>query len=625
MYRELDVKLILQGASIPREGLKKSFDSLRARPVRTRPINDRPSNARRIIGILALAVSMAAALPIAQHRAFAQTGGVVASRSGIAVTFTDITKSAGLKFQQDSTASDQKYYLETMGTGVAWLDYDQDGLMDLFFVQSAATDIYKPPHPLRCALYHNNGDGTFTDVTEKAGVGGEGHYGQGVAVGDFDNDGYPDLYVTGSGSAILYHNNGNGTFTDVTAKAGVADQGGWSTSAGWFDYDKDGWLDLVVTNYIEWTPKTNIWCGEHRPGYRSYCHPGNYRGQKTKLYHNNHDGTFTDVSDASGVGKPESKGMGVVLADFNNDGWPDIAIANDSWPNFLFINKHDGTFDDVSLYSGVAASEDGSYEAGMGIDAADVYGDGWQDIYITHLDFELNRLYHNNGDGTFTDDTYRSGIGNKAVHLSGVSMKFLDYDNDGWPDILQLNGAMLDNIQLYHSEVSYKEPLLMFRNLGKGQFEKVSDSLGPDFVRPIVGRGLATADFDNDGDIDIVTNNRGDYPSLLRNDGGNRNHWLTILLIGTKSNRDGIGASLKLTSGGVAHVEQAKGGMGYMSASDPRIHFGVGKNTKIESLEITWPSGQIDRLSNVPIDQIIAVQEGKGMVPRRFPKITSAK
>jgi hypothetical protein len=541
----------------------------------------------------------------------------------IPVRFTDIREKAGITFQQDATATDEKYYLETMGTGVGWIDYDQDGLMDLFFVQSAATDLYKPSHPLRSALYHNNGDGTFTDVTEKAGVGGSGHYGQGVAVGDYDNDGYPDLYVTGYGSAILYHNNGNGTFTDVTAKAGVADEGGWSTSAGWFDYDKDGWLDLVVTNYIEWSPKNNLWCGEKRPGYRSYCHPGNYKGQRIKLYHNNHDGTFTDVSDASGVGKPEAKGMGVVLADFNNDGWTDIAIANDSWPNFLFINNHDGTFEDVSFTSGVAAGEDGRYEAGMGIDAADVDGDGWQDIYITHLDFELNRLYLNHKDGTFDDDTFRSGIGNKAILLSGVSMKFLDYDNDGWDDILQLNGAMLDNVNLYHSEVTYKEPLLMYRNLGKGQFAKVSESLGPDFMRPIVGRGLATADFDNDGDIDIAINIRGDYPELLRNDGGSANHFLEVLLIGTKSNRDAIGASLKLTSEGFVHVEQSKGGMSYMSASDPRVFFGLGKRTKIESLEITWPSGRIEKLTNLPVDQIIAVKEGSGIVPHPFPKVPS--
>ena len=543
--------------------------------------------------------------------------------SRASVRYTDVRESTGITFLQDSTQTDEKYYLETMGTGVAWIDYDQDGLMDLYFVQSAATDIYKPAHPLRCALYRNNGDGTFTDVTEKAGVGGEGHYGQGVAVGDFDNDGYPDLYVTGYRSAILYHNNGNGTFTDVTAKARVADEGGWSTSAGWFDYDKDGWLDLLVTNYIEWASKNNLWCGERKPGYRSYCHPGNYKGQKTKLYHNNHDGTFTDVSDASGVGKPESKGMGAVLADFNNDGWPDIAIANDSWPNFLFLNKHNGTFEDVSLVSGLAASEDGRYEAGMGIDAADVDGDGWLDIYITHLDFELNRLYHNNQDGTFTDDTFNSGIGNKAILLSGVAMMFLDYDNDGWSDILQLNGAMLDNIHLYHGEVTYKEPLLMYRNLGAGKFDKVSDSLGQDFIRPIAGRGLATGDYDNDGDVDIVTNNRGDHPSLLRNDGGNANHWLTVQLIGTRSNRDGIGSSLKLTSGKFVHVEQAKGGMSYMSASDPRIHFGLGKSAKIDFLEITWPSGQVDRLSNVLIDQIIAVKEGTGIVPRKFPKIAS--
>jgi hypothetical protein len=545
--------------------------------------------------------------------------------AAIPVRYTDVRGSARITFQQDSTQTEEKYYLETMGTGVAWIDYDQDGLMDLYFVQSAATDLYTPPHPLRSALYHNNGDGTFTDVTEKAGVGGEGHYGQGVAVGDFDNDGYPDLYVTGYGRAILYHNNGNGTFADITAKAGVADEGGWSTSAGWFDYDKDGWLDLVVTNYIEWSPKNNFWCGERRPGYRSYCHPGNYKGQHIKLYHNNHDGTFTDVSEVSGVGKPEAKGMGVVLADFDNDGWPDIAVANDSWPNFLFINKHNGTFEDVSLVSGLAASEDGRYEAGMGIDAADVDGDGWMDVYITHLDFELNRLYRNGQDGTFTDETYRSRIGNKAVLLSGVAAKFLDYDNDGWNDILQLNGAMLDNVSLYHGEVSYREPMLMYRNRGKAEFEKVSDMLGPDFVRPIVGRGLATADYDNDGDIDIVTNNRGDFPSLLRNDGGNANNWLTVQLVGTKSNRDGIGASLKLTSEGFVHVEQAKGGMSYMSASDPRIHFGLGKRTKIDSLEITWPSGQVDRLTNVPTNQIITLREGAGVIPRQFPKIPSSK
>ncbi len=507
----------------------------------------------------------------------AQSKSSASSAAGIQVTYKDVTKSSGITFKQDSTQTEEKYYLETVGTGVAWLDYDQDGLMDIFFVQSAATDIYKPPHPLRCALYHNNGDGTFTDVTEKARVGSEGLYGQGVAVGDSDNDGYPDLYVTGYGRAIFYHNNGNGTFTDETAKAGVADAGGWSTSAGWFDYDRDGWLDLVVANYIEWSPTNNIWCGQHRPGYRSYCHPGNYKGQKTKLYHNNRDGTFSDVSDSSGVSKPEAKGMGVVLADFNNDGWPDIAIANDSWPNFLFLNKHDGKFEDVSLMSGMAASEDGRYEAGMGIDAADVDGDGWQDVYITHLDYELNRLYHNNHDGTFTDNTFGSGIGDKAKLLSGVSMKFVDYDNDGWDDILQLNGAMLDNIELYHSGVSYAEPLLMFRNVGRGHFEKVSESLGSDFVHPIIGRGMAAADYDNDGDWDIVTNNRGSYPSLLRNDGGNSNHWLTVLLIGTKSNRDGIGASLKLTSEGISQVEQAKGGMGYLSASDPENSLRVGQ------------------------------------------------
>ena len=571
-----------------------------------------------------LALTLTTILPNAGQIVLGQRVGK-SSSSGIAhsspaVRFTDIREAAGIDFVQDSTQTEEKYYLETMGTGVAWIDYDQDGLLDLYFVQSAATEAYKPTHPLRSALYHNNGDGTFTDVTEKAHLGGEGHYGQGVAVGDFDNNGYPDLYVTGYGSAILYRNNGDGTFIDVTAHAGVEDTRNWSSSAGWFDFDKDGWLDLVVTNYIEWSPKNNLWCGEHKPGYRSYCNPNNYRGQKTTLYRNNHDGTFTDVSEKSGVADPESKGMSMVLADVNNDGWPDIAVANDTWPNFLFENNGDGTFTDVSLISGLAASEDGRYEAGMGIDAADVDGDGNLDIYITHLDFELNRLYHNNGDGTFSDATYSSGIGNKAILLSGVAAKFMDYDNDGWPDILQANGAMLDNVQLYHSLVSYKEPLLMFRNLGHGKFEKTSDSLGPDFNRPMAGRGLATADFFNDGQVGIAVNCRGEAPLILRN-AGTPNHWIEVLLIGTKSNRDGIGSLLKLSSGGVVQVDQSKGGTSYMSASDPRIHFGLGKRNKVDSLQITWPSGQVDKLSSVPVDTIIAVKEGVGIVPRRFPKV----
>jgi len=571
-----------------------------------------------------LALTLTTILPNAGQIVLGQRVGK-SSSSGIAhsspaVRFTDIREAAGIDFVQDSTQTEEKYYLETMGTGVAWIDYDQDGLLDLYFVQSAATEAYKPTHPLHSALYHNNGDGTFTDVTEKAHLAGEGHYGQGVAVGDFDNNGYPDLYVTGYGSAILYRNNGDGTFTDVTAHAGVEDTRNWSSSAGWFDFDKDGWLDLVVTNYIEWSPKNNLWCGEHKPGYRSYCNPNNYRGQKTTLYRNNHDGTFTDVSEKSGVADPESKGMSMVLADVNNDGWPDIAVANDTWPNFLFENNGDGTFTDVSLISGLAASEDGRYEAGMGIDAADVDGDGNLDIYITHLDFELNRLYHNNGDGTFSDATYSSGIGNKAILLSGVAAKFMDYDNDGWPDILQANGAMLDNVQLYHSLVSYKEPLLMFRNLGHGKFEKTSDSLGPDFNRPMAGRGLATADFFNDGQVGIAVNCRGEAPLILRN-AGTPNHWIEVLLIGTKSNRDGIGSLLKLSSGGVVQVDQSKGGTSYMSASDPRIHFGLGKRNKVDSLQITWPSGQVDKLSSVPVDTIIAVKEGVGIVPRRFPKV----
>lgn len=570
--------------------------------------------------VLMLVASVVAATWVAVLRLSAEQGSANPAIS-ISVQFKDIREAAGITFQHDSTATEEKEYIETMGNGLGWIDYDQDGLMDLYLVQTTETEWYKPPRPLSCALYHHNGNGTFTDVTEKAGVGAEGLYGQGVAVGDYDNDGFPDLYVTGYRRCILYHNNGNGTFTDVTAKAGVGDEGEWGSSAGWFDYDKDGYLDLLVCNYIQWSPKNNLWCGEKRAGYRAYCHPDNYRGRKLKLYHNNHDGTFTDVSESSGVAASEAKGMGVVLADFNNDGWTDIFIANDTWPNFLFMNNKNGTFRDISFGSGVAASEDGKYEAGMGTDAADVDGDGWLDIYVTHLDFELNRLYRNNHDETFDDITFSSGIGNKASFMSGVSMKFMDYDNDGWVDILQSNGSMLDNIQLYHSEVTYMEPKLMFRNLGHGKFEKVSELLGADFMKPTAGRGCAVADFDNDGDLDVAISNNNTYPELLRNDGGNSNNWLEVMLVGTKSNRDGVGAALKLVTDDLTQYTQKKGGMGYMSAHDPRIHFGLGQRKSIESLEITWPSGIVDKLINPPVNEIITVKEARGMIPGKFPKV----
>ena len=465
------------------------------------------------------------------------------------VTFVDIRQSAGIDFRHDSAASENKYYIETMGSGVGWIDYDQDGLLDVYFVQQGPTTAYKPPHPLRSALYRNNGDGTFTDVTEKTGVGPANFFGMGVAVGDYDNDGFPDLFLYGWGGAFLFHNEGGVRFSDVTEKAGVRDQGHWGGAAGWFDYDRDGKLDLVVGNYLEWTPEKNPWCGDPKPGYRGYCHPNFFKGERVRLFRNLGDGTFDDVSENSGVGKPEAKALGLVLVDLDNDEWPDIFVANDSWPNFLFLNNHDGTFREVSYASGVATSEDGQIEAGMGTDAADVDGDGRLDLYVTHLDMQLHRLYHNNGDGTFDDYTYRSGIGRSAYLMSGVASKIFDFDNDGWNDIFQTNGAMLDNIHLYHVETAYEEPKLMFCNLGGGRFEKCSEKLGPEFVRPMPSRGAAVADFDNDGDLDVAVVNRGGYPQMLRNEGGNENHWLEVLLVGSPSNRDGVGASLRLVAG----------------------------------------------------------------------------
>jgi enediyne biosynthesis protein E4 len=568
-------------------------------------------------------------LNISRRELLKSVGAVLAAPRGVwsgataavPVTYVDVAAAAGITFQHDNTASAEKYLIETMGSGCGWIDYDQNGLMDLYLVNGAATRLYTPTRPLRGALYRNNGDGTFTDVTVRAGVGAEGLFGMGVAVGDYDNDGFPDLFVLGYGRCILYHNNGDGTFTDVTAKAGVANSGRWGSSAAWFDYDNDGRLDLVIANYVDWAPDNNFWCGDHEPGLRSYCHPDNYHGQAPTLYHNNGDGTFTDVSLRSGVGGRPGNGLGVVTFDYDDDGWQDIFIANDSMPNFLFHNNRDGTFREVGYMAGVAVSMDGASEAGMGVDAADASGNGRMDLIVTHLDSQLARFYQNLGGGVFDDATLRSKISYATFHMSGFGTRFMDYDNDGWRDVFMADGHILDNIERYRAEVRYAEPKLMFRNMGRGIFENVSERLGADFQLPRVSRGAAIGDFDNDGDLDILVNNNGEACQLLRNDGGNANHWLEIFLIGTKSNRDGVGARVRLTAGDLTLYEQRKGGMSYQSAQDPRLHFGLGAHGSVDALEIIWPSGVVTKLARLKCDQIISVREGEGIVERAFPRM----
>ncbi len=525
------------------------------------------------------------------------------------VQFRDVRGSAGITFQHDNAGSPEKYLIETMGGGAAWLDYDNDGYVDLYLVNSAATKVYQPARPLSSALYRNNGDGTFADVTAKAAVGAERLFGMGVAGGDYDNDGFTDLYVIGYGRSILYHNNGNGTFTDVTQRAKIANSGKWGSSGAWFDYDRDGRLDLVIANYLDFTPERNLICVDN--GHRSYCHPNKYHGQSPTLYHNNGDGTFTDATRSSGIGAFSGNGLGVVTFDFNDDRWPDIFIANDSMQNFLFTNQRNGKFQEVGVESGVAFSEDGKAEAGMGVDAADYDRDGKLDLFVTHLDLELNRLYRNRGDGSFEDATFGSKIGSRNFRMSGFGTRFIDYDNDGWQDLFIANGHVLDNIELFHKETAYAETKTMYKNV-RGKFDDVTASLGPDFQVPRVSRAAALADYDNDGDIDILVTNNGQAPELLQNDGGNQNHWMEVRLYGTRSNRDGIGARVVVKSGGATLVEEAKGGMSYQSSHDPRLHFGLGAAARVDSIEVRWPSGVVDRLAGLAVDRIVGVKEGAG-------------
>ncbi len=532
------------------------------------------------------------------------------------VPFKDVTQAVGVAFTQANSATSNKYLIETMGGGVALLDYDNDGRLDIFFTNGARLD---DPMPAGASpdksdrkywnrLYHQNADGTFIDVTEKAGLTGmpQNRYGMGVAVGDYDNDGYDDLYVTNYGANTLYHNNGDGTFTDVTARARVA-ASGWSASAGFFDYDNDGRLDLFVTRYVDWRIDNNRYCGEKKPGFRAYCHPDNFEGVTNILFHNNGDGTFTDVSSRAGIANPAGKGLGVAFADYDDDGFVDVYVANDSVPCFLYHNNRDGTFTEVGLLAGVAMNEDGKTFAGMGVDFADYDNDGHPDIIVTNLSNERYRLFRDNGDESFRDATNISGIGAATLAFSGWSTRLIDFDNDGWKDLFVAQGHVMDTIEKTSPNLRYAQPFLLLRNQA-GHFTRVT--AGEAFQTEWAARGAAFGDLDNDGDLDIVVSNVGQRAVVLRNEVGSRRHWIGIRAIGKKSNRDGIGCRVKVVSAsGVRQDFTITTAAGYLSASDKRLIVGLDRDTTAKLIEIRWPSGILQRLENVASDKVIDAVE----------------
>ena len=525
--------------------------------------------------------------------------------------FVDIAAKAGIHFRQEASRTSQKFLIEAMGGGVAMLDYDGDGRLDLYFVNGAALkesmngrqpDKSEPRFWNR--LYRNNGDGTFTDVTEKAGVRGHS-YGMGAAVGDYDNDGHPDLYVTNFGRNILYHNNGDGTFTDVTEKAGVA-AGGWSSSAAFVDYDRDGHLDLVVSRYLEWDFSKNRWCGDESRNFRAYCHPEMFPPATAILYHNNGDGTFTDVSKQAGFADHPGNGLGVAFEDFDLDGWPDILIANDALPQQLFRNNRNGAFTEIGGNSGVAYDEDGRTFSGMGIALADYNNDGLADVFIGNLANQKYALYRNQKD-TFEYVTPSSGVGAITALHSAWGAGFVDYDNDGWKDLLVAQSHVMDNIEQTQPSLRYLEPLLLMRNSG-GHFTDVSRQSGAAFQVPRAARGLALGDLNNDGFIDAAVNCLDGPPVILHNQ-KNGNNWLTVDTVGTKSNRDGIGARIEVVSqSGIHQWGMVSTAGSYQSAGDKRLHFGLGTDKKC-SLVIHWPSGTVQTQENIATNQILKVTE----------------
>ena len=536
-----------------------------------------------------------------------------AARPSGPIQFTDITERAGIHFKHNSGAFGKKYLPETMGSGVCFLDYDNDGWQDILLVNSMDWPEHKTGKSYP-ALYHNNHDGTFTDVTREAGLANE-VYGMGCAIGDYDNDGYPDIYITAVGSNHLFHNLGNGKFSDVTAKAGVSDPG-FSTSAVWFDYDNDGKLDLFVSHYVDWSVEKDQYCSLDGKE-KSYCTPQAYKGQSSTLFHNKGNGTFENVSKRAGLYDFLSKSLGIALLDYDHDGWLDLFVANDTEPNKLYRNNHDGTFTDVAVLAGVALSETGRARAGMGVDAADYDGSGLQSLIIGNFTNESMSLYHNDGSGLFTDEAARSGIGQMSIQSLTFGCFFFDYDLDGWLDIFAANGHVSDDISVVQPNVKYAQRPSVFRNSGKKKFEDVSGKLGGALQKEVVGRGVAYADIDNDGDLDVVITENNGPARLLRNDNGNQNDMLRIRTVGVHSNRDGIGAVVTVkTSKGARMVQMVKSGSSYLSQSEMILTFGLGKPEpgKTVTVEIAWPAGKTESLSNVAANQLITVQEGKGII-----------
>jgi enediyne biosynthesis protein E4 len=556
---------------------------------------------RELLRLLASAAATSVLPRIARGAAFAKA-------TAAAHPFTRIAPAAsGIVWTHTAGKSATKYLPETTGAGCAFLDYDNDGWMDIYLVNSGPCDFYTPARPLRNALYRNNRDGTFTDVTEKAGVPGGG-YGQGVAVGDYNGDGFPDIYVTQYGRSILYRNNGDGTFTDVTEQAGVAAPG-WASSAVWFDYDNDGRLDLFVGRFADFDKSKHRPCNQG--GLAEYCVPKLYDGMPSWLFHNNGDGTFTDVSKETDIARHLGKAWGAVAADLDNDGRMDLFVSNDTAPNFLFMNRDGKRWDEVGLGAGVAFGAEGQARSGMGVDAEDFDQDGWIDLFVANIDNEMYSLYRNTRGEHFDDEAAAHGIAAATRLMSGWGLKFLDYDNDGNLDLFLANGHPDDLAEKLRLHVTYREPLLLFHNTGT-KLANVSSESGPVFTQPLAARGLAVGDFDNDGAVDVLISVNDGAPLLLRNNVGARNNWLGVRLVGKKANPDAVGARVTWHAGDLERTRTKVGGGSFLSSHDPRLVLGIGQRPKLDWVEVRWPqpSGLVQRFTDLPLNRYVTIVEG---------------